>query len=338
MDSDKTTHSRLNFAAIDFETANYNSDSPCQVAVVIVEDGRFISEHSWLIRPREMYFSERCIAVHGILPKDVVNEPEWDEVWNELWPIIDGRVLLAHNAMFDMAVLNSTLATYDIACPRIDFQCTRLVARRCWPGRMGYGLKPTADMLGIAFKHHVAVEDARTCAEVALAAARDSASTSLEQLERNLYIHRGFVEGRKRVGPRTIKRPKSAKLALKTPVQALVEVCGDVRPFEGKHIFLHGQLLGMDRGPAIEFLERLGAIVDEQANEATDFWLMGTASEGEPNSRAMGSMGGGKEQLRVDAEPSHPLKVTRIISQRQFLALIPGGLEAVRKLVDAFAL
>ncbi len=167
MDLPASKNSKLSFAAIDFETANYQSDSPCQVAVVIVEDGRLVSEHSWLIRPRNLYFSERCVAVHGILPKDVINEPEWDEVWDELWPIIEGRVLIAHNAMFDMAVLNSTLGTYDIACPRIDFQCTRLIARRCWPGRSGYGLKPTADMLGITFKHHVAVEDARTCAEVA---------------------------------------------------------------------------------------------------------------------------------------------------------------------------
>ncbi len=337
MDLPASKNSKLSFAAIDFETANYQSDSPCQVAVVIVEDGRLVSEHSWLIRPRNLYFSERCVAVHGILPKDVINEPEWDEVWDELWPIIEGRVLIAHNAMFDMAVLNSTLGTYDIACPRIDFQCTRLIARRCWPGRSGYGLKPTADMLGITFKHHVAVEDARTCAEVALAAARDVSASSLEQLENILYINRGFVDGRKRVGPRTIKRPKSAKHALKTPIEALSEVCGDIRPFEGKHIYLHGQLLGLDHVSAIAFLERLGAVVDEKANANTDYWLMGTTANSD-SILSREDVSVKTRTLGLDVEPLRPYKVTRILSQRQFLALIPGGLEAVRRLADAFAI
>lgn len=324
----------MSFAAIDFETANYRSDSPCQVAVVIFEDGQLVSEHTWLIRPRDMVFSDRCIAVHGILPRDVVDQPEWDEVWPELWPLIDGRVLLAHNAMFDMAVLNATLSTYGIDCPRIDFQCTRLIARRCWPGRTGYGLKPTADMLGLSFQHHVAVEDARICGQVALAAARTAKSVSLESLERDLYIQRGFVEGRQRVGPRTIRRPKSAKTALRTPVETIAELCGELRPFAGKRFFLHGQLLGMERENAVAFLEKLGAAVDDQAGEATDFWLMGMGeAQVEP---APASDNSALRAPYIEAAKS-PGKVTRIISQRQFLAMIPGGMEAIRKLVDARA-
>ncbi len=74
-------------------------------------------ERSWLIRPKTCTFSERCIAVHGILPRDVIDQPEWDTVWGELQPIIDGYPLLAHNALFDLRVLQSTLETYDLACP-----------------------------------------------------------------------------------------------------------------------------------------------------------------------------------------------------------------------------
>ncbi len=264
--------------------------------------------------------------------RDVVDQPEWDDVWQELWPLIDGRVLLAHNAMFDMAVLNATLTRYGIYCPRIDFQCTRLIARRCWPGRTGYGLKPTADMLGLSFRHHVAVEDARICGQVALAAARTAKSQSLESLERDLYIQRGFVDGTQRVGPKTMRRPKSAKVALRTPIETIAEHCGDIRPFAGKRFYLHGQLLGLEREGAVAFLEKLGAVVDEQAGEATDFWLMGTGNpQLDPTPAA--NIPTVRQPFFTDARSSG--KVTRIITQRQFLAMIPGGLEAVRKLVDA---
>ncbi len=82
----------------------------------------------------------------------------------------------------------------------IEFQCTRLIARRCWPGRTGYGLKPTAEALDISFRHHDALEDARACALIALAAAKQSSSESLEALERQLSIARGRIETGNRVG------------------------------------------------------------------------------------------------------------------------------------------
>jgi DNA polymerase-3 subunit epsilon len=333
----------MSFAAIDFETANHRSDSPCQVAVVLVEDGQIVSERSWLIRPRDMYFSDRCIAVHGIFPSDVKNEPEWDAVWDELHPMIEGRVLIAHNAMFDMAVLNATLATYDLACPKIEFQCTRLIARRTWPGRMGYGLKPTADMLGLKFQHHVAVEDARTCAEVALAAARTANASSLVALERELYIHRGFVEGKKRVGPKTIRRPKSAKAALQMPIEAIASLGEEIRPLAGKRIFLQGQLLGMERDQAVEFLQRLGAQVEQDSNCSADFWLIGTGEVDSTNRSKSNASLVSEPHIDFKAGPSKDskstqhTKVTRILSQRQFLAMIPGGLELVRKFVDTTA-
>ncbi len=329
----------MKFAAIDFETANYRSDSPCQVAVVVVEECQRIVGRSWLIRPRNLYFSDRCIAVHGIRPRDVLNEPEWDRVWQELWPIIEGLPLVAHNAMFDMAVLSSTLAAYDLVCPAIDFQCTRLIARRCWPGRTGYGLKPTSDSLGISFRHHDALEDSRACAEIALAAARVSSADSLESLESQLSIQRGRIEYGNRVGPRCIRRGKdkgvsvgsrkgkSARSSPTLQAKTILDGCKGIRPLENKHLFLTGSLLGLGQEDAVAFLRALGAAVESKLTPQTDFWILGTPENPAKDECASGSNAQPEEFVRLNSTGESP---TLVISQRQLLAMIPGGLSAAR--------
>ncbi len=331
----------VRFAAIDFETANYRSDSPCQVAIVVVEDCQRVLERSWLIRPRNLYFSERCIAVHGIRPRDVVSEPEWDAVWAELCPIVEGLTLVAHNAMFDMAVLASTLATYELVCPRIDFQCTRLIARRCWPGRTGYGLKPTAESLGISFRHHDALEDARACAEIAIAAARASSAPTLEKLESGLSIQRGCIEQGNRIGPRCIRRSKDkngpvgnrrGKKLRSSPAlntKAILDGCNGIRPFESKTFFLTGSLLGLEYEQAIEFLGQLGGSVEPNLTAKTDFWIVGTprSPEQEAEHSEVKTCPSALDQLRLPRQTP-----TLLLSQRQLLALIPGGLDAVKGL------
>lgn len=327
----------MKFAAIDFETASYRSDSPCQVAVAIIDEGRQIDGRKWLIRPKSLYFADRCIAVHGIRPRDVLDQPEWDHVWKELLPIIEGHILIAHNAMFDMAVLASTLIAYGIACPRIEFQCTRLIARRCWPGRTGYGLKPTADALGIMFNHHDALEDARACAEVALAAARITEASNVESLEQVLSIRRGFIEHCNRVGPRSIRRSKAdgptpkikrRKAERYSPIiqaRTILDGCAGVRPLENKHVYLSGTLLGLDQVESLRFLESLGGTIVAKGTEKIDFWITGISDCASTALVSDDSDDSYSDEVSLDNKKSQ-----LFINQRQLLAMIPGGLSAAR--------
>ena len=56
------------FAAIDFETANYQRSSVCSVGVIIVRGGRIADRFYSLIKPEPEYYNYRCTCVHG-LPK-----------------------------------------------------------------------------------------------------------------------------------------------------------------------------------------------------------------------------------------------------------------------------
>ena len=156
------------FAAIDFETANRQSDSACAVGVVVVSGGRILERIYELIRPptREFEFTH----VHGLTWSDVRAAPTFDA----LWPGILARVgavdfLAAHNAAFDRGVLGGCCAAYGLGPVRHPFVCTVQVARQVWsiyPTK----LPDVCARLRISLRHHHAASDAEACARIVMAA------------------------------------------------------------------------------------------------------------------------------------------------------------------------
>ncbi len=194
----------MDFVAIDFETANSRADSACQLAAVRVERGEIVDHRKWMIKPKRNYFAPRNISIHGIRPEHVTGAPNMEQLWPEFQQFIDGHVLVAHNAAFDIGVLVASLASHDIACPFLEFSCTRAIARRAWPGRSRYGLKPLGTWLGIQFQHHDALEDAMCCARIALAAAKTVSAESFVHFEKELRLSRGKYSLGRISGPRAI--------------------------------------------------------------------------------------------------------------------------------------
>jgi DNA polymerase-3 subunit epsilon len=56
----------MNFIAIDFETANSNRYSPCEIGLVKVEDFKIVEQKSFLIKPKDNYFDYYNTLLHGI--------------------------------------------------------------------------------------------------------------------------------------------------------------------------------------------------------------------------------------------------------------------------------
>ena len=80
----------LNFTAIDFETANGASASPCAVGLVKVVEGKIVDTFSTLIKPPypNDWFATGNIEVHGIHPQDVVKAPSWAEALEQMLSFI----------------------------------------------------------------------------------------------------------------------------------------------------------------------------------------------------------------------------------------------------------
>lgn len=196
----------MDFVAIDFETANEQSSSACQLGAVVVRGGEEVASHCWWIRPRPMRFSSHNIAVHGITPGQVAGEAEFGELWSDMWDVLGDQILVAHNAGFDMGVLRSCLQLHQLPIPDMEFTCTRAIARKAWPNHSGFGLRAIADRLGISFRHHDALEDARACARILLAAGDKWGEPSLAELEQRLRVSRGRAGAWGCGGPRQLDK------------------------------------------------------------------------------------------------------------------------------------
>src|SRR5215210_2187031 len=114
--------------AIDFETANESRSSPCALGLSWIERGEVVRREYRLIKPKQMRFGFFEARVHGLSSVDVEDAPEFPDVISEFLPDIQGGLLLAHNARFDVDVLCATLASYGITIPHFSFLCTHRIA------------------------------------------------------------------------------------------------------------------------------------------------------------------------------------------------------------------
>ena len=174
----------LNFTAIDFETANSSSASACSVGLVKVVDGRVVDRASWFIRPPagHDHFTDWNTRIHGIVASDVAGAPLWHEQLGDLVAFADGDHLVAHNARFDMGVINGGCAASLVATPSFDYACSLQIARKTYT-LDSYRLPVAAMAAGFEdFAHHDALADAEACAAIVVHAAKRHEAVDLAHL------------------------------------------------------------------------------------------------------------------------------------------------------------
>ena len=160
----------LDFAAIDFETANEWPSSVCSVGVVIVRGGLVTKRFYSLIHPEPEYFRWFCRKIHGLGPEDTEDAPVFPNVWKQIEPLIDGLPLVAHNARFDEGCLQAVFRVYRMDYPDYVFLDTLSTSRRHYGSLLpDHQLQTVAAACGYdLLHHHNALADAEACAAIAL--------------------------------------------------------------------------------------------------------------------------------------------------------------------------
>ncbi len=157
----------MNFVAIDFETANEQQTSACELGLAVVRNNKVVETKSWLICPPEIRFSPYSTKIHGLTAGDVRNMPLFDTLWEEIGVYLQNDLVIAHNAEFDIGVLRSLLHYYKIPYNDIPYTCSIKLARRAFSDVQSYGLANLSKELGIRLNHHRAESDAQACAIIA---------------------------------------------------------------------------------------------------------------------------------------------------------------------------
>ena len=156
------------FAAIDFETANFERCSVCSVGVVVVRGGEIVDSFYSLIQPKPNYYHWKCTDVHGLTSADTDDAPVFSEVWKQIEPMIEGLPLVAHNAPFDKGCLKASFKTYQMDYPDYEFFDTLKAARRRFPFLPNHQLHTVSEVCGYKLTaHHHALADAEACAWIA---------------------------------------------------------------------------------------------------------------------------------------------------------------------------
>ncbi len=177
----------MDFVAIDFETANGSRNSACSLGVVIVEQGRIKDRRYSLIDPKTT-FQRYCTYIHGITERAVKGAPTFSDIYPVLFEMLNGKVIVAHNAPFDVAVLKASCDGRGLAMPAVDPFCSVEMSRVAWPELPHHRLNSLAEQFNLELKHHNAIGDATACAQLVLICAEQFGANNIIELRGMLAI------------------------------------------------------------------------------------------------------------------------------------------------------
>lgn len=241
--------SQLSFLAIDFETANPDQASVCQVGVAKVVNGAIVESDSWLVTPPTGIesFEPRFIRIHGITPKQVRRSGiSWQASLERLLRLADGLPVVAHNISFDRTVFRRASERVGVSVPSTQWFDTLSIARR-FVKAPNHRLPTVAKALDLpAFQHHQAEADAITCARIAIVLSQRHQLTSVSELwQKPTARRRSPVPARRFVRVGDLPAPNG---------EAHPE-----HPLHGHHIVITGDLHGVSRDDFIVKIAELGA-------------------------------------------------------------------------------
>ena len=172
----------MDYTAIDFETATSCFSSICSMGICVVENNKVTEKRSFLIKPEPFEFYDFNIAIHGITPQMVEDCGTFDTYWTDIKPYLENKIVIAHNAQFDVGALRATLDMFGIEYPEFNYLCTVKLSQKAYPELKSYKLNYLSKVLGINLRHHIALDDACACSEIFLRILKDYKLETVEDV------------------------------------------------------------------------------------------------------------------------------------------------------------
>ncbi|MDV5144760.1 DEDDh family exonuclease [Streptomyces sp. SBC-4] len=165
------------YAVVDVETTGLARDDRIVSAAVYRLDAQGNVEDHWytLVNPER---DPGPVWIHGLTSDVLEGAPLFPEIAAEFATRLDGRVLVAHNAMFDWQMIAREYARAESAAPVRQRLCTIALAKELSLPLPNHKLESLAAHFGVVQQRaHNALDDARVLAE----AFRPSLHTAAER-------------------------------------------------------------------------------------------------------------------------------------------------------------
>ena len=119
MPTGTTKFANITFVVFDTETTGFSpaKDRLVEIGAVKIRNGEKIDERTWLINP-ERYIPWYVQNVHNITPEMLKDKPHFAEIYPEFLEFIDGSVLIAHNAPFDIRFITAEAIRNNFPPPK----------------------------------------------------------------------------------------------------------------------------------------------------------------------------------------------------------------------------
>jgi DNA polymerase III epsilon subunit family exonuclease len=164
------------FVALDFETTGLSPERDRVVEIGAVKFRMIEAAGSWTIATEGEYetlihpgrsIPPEVSAIHGISDLDVSQAPYFKSAADSFIAFLEGTVVVAHNAPFDMGFLLAEARRAGLPEPSNPAYDTKNLAKTAVPGLPSYSLRNLALSFGINQKEaHRGADDARVCMEL----------------------------------------------------------------------------------------------------------------------------------------------------------------------------
>ena len=153
----------LTFCVVDVETTGLSPQADRVVELALVRadrHGRVEQEISTLINPDGPV---GATMIHGITDDDVLGAPYFSDLGEVIEAMLDGTVVVAHNASFDTGFLRAEITRCGLEIDPLPYVCTMRLRRQVGlPGPSAHKLKWACWQQGVAIESaHAAICDAR---------------------------------------------------------------------------------------------------------------------------------------------------------------------------------
>lgn len=155
------------YCVLDLETTGFSplTEKITEIGIMKLKDGKVIDQFSCFVNP-EKPIPARVVEVTGITDYMVQDAETIDKVFPKILEFIEGSILVAHNADFDIGFLkhNAKVLGYDFDFTYLD---TLSLAKEIFPDYKTYKLGRIAKNLGIKVEvAHRALDDVDTTVKV----------------------------------------------------------------------------------------------------------------------------------------------------------------------------
>ncbi|MCX3059756.1 DEDDh family exonuclease [Streptomyces beihaiensis] len=167
------------YAVVDVETTGLSRDDRIISAAVYRLDTRGEVEDHWytLVNPQR---DPGPVWIHGLTAEVLARAPLFPEVAEEFAARLDGRVLVAHNAVFDWSMIAREYARAKRTAPVRQRLCTIALSKELGLPLRNHKLESLAAHFGVVQEHaHHALDDARVLAEAFRPSLRQAAARNV---------------------------------------------------------------------------------------------------------------------------------------------------------------